>query len=366
MNVEKKLKTSHKVNFQAMNTKSIVNFLVVSLFILFFIACNSSKNTTIYSESSLNNKIYPKTFDSIVIPPYLKKGDTVAIIAPAGHVSNRNHYIERADSLLTAWGLVPVHGKHLFDKHFHFAGTDHARREDLQWALDNPQIKAVWAARGGYGSIRIIDQIDWTNFKNNPKWIIGFSDITVLSMKAYSLGVASIHGLMPISLATPRKERKPAIVTLKNVLFGRKLKFAIPSDSLNIPGKGEGIVVGGNLSMLVSMLGSDLQLNTDGKILFLEDVGEYPYAYDRMLYALSRAGYFENLNGLIVGDMNTKKGESPFGETVKEMILKHTKNKGYPVVFGFPAGHVVKNYTVPIGKKGVINVKKEKTIIEFK
>ncbi|NPA42793.1 MAG: LD-carboxypeptidase, partial [Chlorobi bacterium] len=304
--------------------------------------------------------------DTIRIPPYLRKGDTVAIIAPAGYVTNKNGYIDRADSLLRAWGLVPVHGRHLFKRHFQFAGTDAERAADLQWALDDPSVKAIWAARGGYGSVRLLDRIDWSTFRRRPKWIIGYSDITVLEMQAYALGVASIHGLMPISLTHPRKERRPALVTLKNVIFGRKLKFAIPSDSLNIPGTGEGIVVGGNLSILVSLLGSDLQLNTDGKILFLEDVGEYPYRYDRMLYALARAGYFDNLAGLIVGNMHTRKDNEPFGESVKEMILKHVKGKGYPVIFDFPAGHVVKNYTVPIGKTGKITVTSKKAVIEFR
>ena len=337
-------------------------FLITLLLSLW--ACGTQQST-VYSESELTGNANVKIVDSIIIPPYLKKGDTVAIIASAGMVSNKNGYIQRADSLLKSWGLVPVHGKNLFARHFQFAGTDSQRIADLQWALDDPSVKAIWQARGGYGTIRIVDSVNWDNFKSNPKWIIGFSDITVLCIKAYSLGVASIHGLMPISLTRPNPERKSAIVTLKNVLFGRKLKFAIPSDSLNIPGTGEGIVVGGNLSMLVSMLGSDEQLNTDGKILFLEDVGEYPYAYDRMLYALARAGYFDHLAGLIIGDMNTKQGQEPFGESVKEMILKHTRGKNYPVVFDFPAGHVVKNYTVPIGKMAKIKVGNKKTVIEF-
>jgi len=317
------------------------------------------------SPVSLTRSVEGLHVERLTVPPFLEKGDTVAIIAPAGYVSNRNGYIGRADSLLRAWGLVPVHGAHLFARHFQFAGTDDQRAADLQWALDNPSVKAIWAARGGYGSVRILDKIRWDTLRRHPKWIIGFSDITVLSMQAYAAGVASLHALMPISLSYPRKERRPALVTLKNMLFGRPLKFAIPSDSLNIPGTGSGIVVGGNLSILVSLLGSDLQLDTRGKILFIEDVGEPPYRYDRMLYALARAGYFDGLAGLIVGGTGTKSEEEPFGETVKEMILKHVKGKGYPVVFGFPAGHVVKNYTVPIGLPAKITVKKKKTVIEF-
>jgi len=344
--------------------KPPVTYWVISIILLFFTACGSEKHYPV--SQNLTRKTIGIKIDSINVPPYLKKGDTVAIVAPAGYVSDENHYIERADSLLKAWGLVPVHGKNLFAKHYQFAGTDEQRAADLQRALDDPSIKAIWAARGGYGSVRILDKIDWESLKKHPKWLIGFSDITVLSIKAYSLGIASIHGIMPISLTHPNPDRKPAIVTLKNLVFGRKLKFAIPSDSLNIPGTAEGTVVGGNLSLLVSLLGSDLQLDTTGKILFLEDVGEYPYAYDRMLYALARAGYFDNLAGLIVGNMSIKTDNEPFGETVEEMILKHVKGKNYPVVFHFPAGHVVKNYAVPIGKTAKITVKKKKTIVEFR
>jgi len=348
-----------------LENKKNITFFVLFLTIVFLqISCGTNQRT-VYSHTELTSALKKNVVDSIRIPPYLRPGDTVAIIASAGYVSNKNNYIGRADSLLRAWGLVPVHGKHLFAKHFQFAGTDRQRAEDLQWALDEPSVKAIWEARGGYGSVRIVDRVNWEKFKKNPKWIIGFSDITVLSIKGYSLGVASLHALMPISLTYPKPERQSAIVTLKNMLFGRKLKFVIPSDSLNIPGEAEGIVTGGNLSMLISMLGSDLQLNTEGKILFLEDVGEYPYSYDRMLYAIARAGYFDKLAGLIVGDMSTKKENDPFGETVKEMILKHTRGKGYPVIFNFPAGHVVKNYTVPIGKWGKIKVKEKKTYIEF-
>jgi len=313
-----------------------------------------------------NKDIHPEAAPPTrLLPPPLQAGDTVAIIAPAGYVTDKNRYIERADSLLRAWGLVPVHGRYLFARHFQFAGTDQQRAADLQWALDAPYVKAVWAARGGYGSVRIVDKVDWSTFKRHPKWIVGFSDITVLLAKAYSEGVPSIHGIMPISLTNPDPRRHSAIVTLKNLLFGKPLKFVIPSDSLNIRGTGKGTVIGGNLSMLVSMLGSDLQPDTRGKILFLEDVGEYPYSYDRMLYALARAGFFDHLAGLIVGNMHTKKGNEAFGESVKEMILKHVRDKNYPVIFSFPAGHVIKNYAVPIGKTAKIKVGIKKTKVEF-
>ncbi len=340
-------------------------FLVLIFGFLMFISACKSSNSVSYVRENRNIYQAEQEQDTITLPPSLRPGDTVMIIAPAGYVSNRNDYIGRGDSLMRAWGLVPVHGKHLFDKHFHFAGTDSARLEDLQRALDDPSVKAIWAARGGYGSIRIIHDVDWTKFKQNPKWLIGFSDITVIHAALFKQGFASVHGIMPISLTHPNPERKPAIVTLKNVLFGKKLRFSIPSDSMNIQGRGEGIIVGGNLSMLVSMLGSGLQIDTDGKILFLEDVDEYPYSYDKMLYALANAGYFDHLAGLIVGDMHTKKNADPFGESVEEMVLKHVRGKGYPVVFHFPAGHVVKNYAIVFGKKAKLKVGSKKVIISY-
>ncbi len=303
--------------------------------------------------------------DSIIVPPALQPGDTVMIVAPAGYVSNRNGYIERADSLLRAWHLVPVHGPNLMARYYSFAGTDAQRLADLQAALDNPSVKAIWAARGGYGSVRILDSIDWSGFEKHPKWLIGFSDITVLLNALYINGYASIHGIMPISLAHPNTKRKPALVTLKNLMFGKQLSFRIPADTANIRGEGEGELIGGNLSMLVSLLGSPQQLDTRGKILFLEDVDEYPYVYDRLLYALARAGYFDHLAGLLVGDFSAKHGNEAFGENIRQMILKHTRGKGYPVVFGFPAGHVVKNYALPFGKRAHIKVTRRRVTITY-
>ena len=303
--------------------------------------------------------------DTVIIPPPLQPGDTVMIVAPAGYVNPSRHYIERADSLLLSWGLVPVHGRHLYRRHHTFAGTDAERLADLQEALDRPDISAVWSARGGYGCIRIVDSLRLDKFSRHPKWVIGFSDITVLINRLYQKGFASVHGLMPISLTHPDPRRKPAIVTLKNVLFGKTLSFTIPADTANIRGTAEGTLIGGNLSTLVSMLGSEDQLNTAGKILFLEDVDEYPYSYDRMLHALARAGYFDRLAGLIVGDMSVKKNNDLFGESVKEMILKLTRDKGYPVIFGFPAGHVVKNYALPMGKEAFIRAGRRKVVIRY-
>ncbi len=302
--------------------------------------------------------------DKWVAPPKLQAGDTILYIAPAGFVDSDKNYMQRADSLLRLWGYVPKYPKNLYKKHFTFGGTDPERFADLQQALDDPSVKAIWCARGGYGSVRIIDSLNFDRFKKHPKWLIGFSDITVLHSVLHQQGFQSVHAIMPISLTHPNPERKEALQSLKDFYAGKKLHYEIPSDSLNIPGKAKGVLVGGNLSLLVSLLGSKYQINTDGKILYLEDVGEYTYSYDRMLYALKNAGYFDHLKGLIIGGMSVKKDDDFIGETVKQLVLKHVKDKGYPVIFNFPAGHVVDNRTLIFGKKAMINVDKKRSTFQ--
>ncbi len=297
-------------------------------------------------------------------PPVLQVGDTVLYIAPAGNVIEKKGYMHRADSLLRLWGYVPKYASHLYSQHFVFAGTDSLRRQDLQQALDDTNIKALWCARGGYGSVRVIDNLDFSKFQKHPKWLIGFSDISVLHSLLHQKGYQSVHAIMPISLTHPNPERQEALQSLKDLLSGRKLHYEIASDSLNISGKARGVVVGGNISLLVSLLGSKYQIDPSDKILFLEDVGEYTYNYDRMLYALKNAGYFEHLKGLIIGGMGVKKDDDNIGETVKQIILKHVKNKNFPVIFNFPAGHVVDNRVIVFGKKAKIIVNKNKVIFE--
>ena len=298
-------------------------------------------------------------------PPALKKGDTVLYVAPAGFVDSTKQYMQRADSLLLSWGFIPKYPGNLYKKHFTFGGTDKERMKDLQQALDDPSVKAVWCARGGYGSVRIIDSLNFEKFKKHPKWLIGFSDITVLHSVLHNLGYQSVHAIMPISLEHPNPERKKAIESLKNFFEGKRLKYRIPTDSANIKGKGKGVVTGGNLSLLVSLLGSKYQIDPAGKILFLEDVGEYTYSYDRMLYALKNAGYFDHLQGLIIGGMGVKKNDDFIGENIKQLILKHVKNKNYPVIFNFPAGHIVDNRSLILGRKAKIKVKDSVSILEY-
>jgi len=297
-------------------------------------------------------------------PPAVKFGDTVLYIAPAGNIVVEKAYMKRSDSLLRLWGLVPKDSPNLYQQHFVFAGTDAERFNDLQQALDDPDIKVIWCARGGYGSVRIIDSLKFDKFRRHPKWLIGFSDITVLHSVLHQQGFQSVHAIMPISLTHPTSKRELAIKSLYDFFQGKKLHYEIKSDSLNIDGRAKGVVVGGNISLLVSLLGSKYQINTDGKILFLEDVGEYTYSYDRMIYALKNAGYFAHLKGLIIGGTGVKKDDDYIGETVEQLILKHVKDKNYPVVFGFPAGHIIDNRVVIFGRKATLKVTKDKVVFE--
>jgi len=334
-------------------------YIYILSFIIFLISCRSHVPASPKSPAD----IY-KPATKWTAPSYLQPGDSILYIAPAGNVNPDKFYMKRADSLLKLWGYVPVYPENLFKKHFTFGGTDQERFKDLQKALDNPNIKAIWCARGGYGSVRIIDSLNFKNFSKHPKWLIGFSDITVLHSLLHQEGFQSVHAIMPISLAHPNPKRKEAIQSLKDFFAGKKLRYKIDSDSLNIPGKAQGILVGGNLSLLVSLLGSKYQIDPSGKILFLEDVGEYTYSYDRMLYALKNAGYFDHLKGLIIGGMSVKKDDDFIGETVKELVLKHVKDKAYPVIFNFPAGHIVDNRVLIFGKTAKIKVDNNRVIFE--
>ena len=298
----------------------------------------------------------------LVKPFQLKLGDTVAIVAPAGILKNREEIIEKAKSLLISWGLNVVIGKNVFKQNNHFAGTDEERIQDFQEALNNPSIKAIWAARGGYGSVRILDGLDFKKFSKKPKWMIGYSDITAFHNHFHNLGFETMHAMMPTSL-----EEKPdeTIASFKNALFGEKLSYEIPSSTYNRIGKVNGQIVGGNLAILASMLGSKSQLNTDGKILFIEEIGEYHYSIDRMLQSLKRAGYFNNLKAVIVGDLSKiKKNTTSWGSTSEELILAIIP-KSIPVLFDFPAGHEADNRALIFGREAVLNIQKNTSTLNF-
>ncbi len=291
--------------------------------------------------------------NALIRPSNLKQGDTVCIIAPAGHV--KLAYVNKGIALLESWGLHAKLGKNLYKQDNTFAGTDSERLADLQEALDNPNIKAIWCARGGYGAVRIIDAVDWSGFKKHPKWLIGFSDITVLHNALHNLGYESMHALMPISLSTDRPIRRAKpIASLHDALFGTALHYEIASSPFNKNGKASGQVIGGNLAIVYSLLQSDLTLDCTNKILFLEEVGEYHYAVDRMLISLRRAGYFEHCKGLIIGGMSMKQDDPDFGKKVEEIVLDACKTYDFPIIFDFPAGHIVDNRVVLLGRNATI------------
>jgi len=325
--------------------------LSILLFSLFFNFNTSAQSTTYNTE--------------LIKPAYLKSGDTIAIVAPAGILKNKEP-IEKAIKLVESWGLHVILGKHLFGSNFHFSGTDTERTEDFQSALDNKTVKAIWCGRGGYGTVRIIDRLDFTKFKTNPKWIIGYSDITVLHSHLHTLGYETLHAMMPVNMKVKKEDRLKTVKTFKKALFGKKLNYKIASSPYNKLGIAKGQLVGGNLSILQSLLGSVSSIDTKGKILFIEDVGEYLYSIDRMIYALKRSGYFKNCDGIIVGGMtNIKDNSTPFGQTVEEIVLEATKEFDFPILFDFPAGHDKDNRAIFLGREIEMKVGKKHAVVKF-
>jgi len=314
-----------------MSKTTYFKFLLV--FTIFFIS----------SAISAQNDMATAITRDLVKPPNLKKGDTIMILSPAGRIKNKSS-IEAGIKLANHWGLVVFFGNHMLSQDHTFAGTDKQRTEDLQKALDDPSIKAIWAARGGYGAVRIIDDLDFSKFEDNPKWIIGYSDITVFHNKIHNLGFQSIHGQMPLTLDLDDPVQKPSIVSLHKALFGKKLSYKLDASEFNRLGESKGQVVGGNLSIVYSMLASNTDMDMRGKVLFIEDVGEALYHIDRMMISLKRARYFKNCNGLIVGDFRLKKNEgNSFGKTLEEIVLEAVEGTDFRVIFNFPAGHVDDN-----------------------
>ncbi len=301
----------------------------------------------------------------LITPPSLQKGDTIAIVAPAGILKNRKHIIDKAKALAESWGLNVVYGKHMFNQSHHFAGSDEERCQDFQDALDNPNIKAIWSARGGYGSVRILDKLDFTNFKEHPKWIIGYSDITAFHNHIHNLEIETIHGMMGTSMQDNPSDIPHTIESLRKALFGETLTYKIASSEYNRVGEVKGQLVGGNIAIVTSMLGSESQISTEDKILFIEEIGEYKYSIDRMLRSLKRAGYFTKLKAVIVGDMTkVKKNTTSWGSSIEKLILD-VLPKDIPVLFNFPAGHEPDNRALIMGREVELSIKEKMSIIIF-
>ncbi|HEV7230982.1 MAG TPA: LD-carboxypeptidase [Bacteroidia bacterium] len=285
-----------------------------------------------------------------ITPPFLKRGDVIGLVAPARKISPEE--LEPALQMLRSWGLGIRIGKNMFGSDNQFSGTDEQRTADFQDLLDDQEVKAVLSVRGGYGTLRIIDRLDFSRFKRSPKWIIGYSDVTVLHSHIHNLGIETLHATMPSKFAG-----SPASVeSLRMALFGEKLKHTWQGEIFGRQGAVEAPLVGGNLSLLYALQGSRSDLNTKGKILFLEDLDEYLYHIDRMILSLKRSGKLDHLAGLVIGGMTEMKDNTiPFGNSAEEIILEAVKEYDYPVAFSLPAGHTDLNLALMMGR----NVKLE-------
>ena len=280
--------------------------------------------------------------------PYLNAGDTVLIVTPAKAIEAK--YIHLAIALLTSWGLNVEVGKNALGIDHYFSGTDEERAVDMQWALNHPFAKAILCARGGYGSIRIVDTLDYSQFSKNPKWLIGFSDVTVFHNKWHQeLNYPSIHGLSPLYLDRLADDSE-SVITLKKALFGNPIEIYAASSNHNKFGSAKGILVGGNLAILESLIGTNLDIDTNGKILFIEEISEYAYKFDRMLWSLKKAGKLDGLKALVVGGLtDMKSSHETFGKSIEDLIREITKEYSFPIAFNFPVGHELDNRSLVLG-----------------
>jgi muramoyltetrapeptide carboxypeptidase len=296
-------------------------------------------------------------------PPYLKKGDTIGLVCPAGYMPVEK--IQTCISMLMEWGYRVKAGNTIGSQYNYFSGTDEQRLEDLQQMLDDDTVKAILCARGGYGVGRIIDCLNFKRFKKNPKWIIGFSDITVLHSHIYNrFKIASLHA--PMAAAFNDEEYKNDYVqSLKQALEGKRSNYVCEINAYNKLGTAGGKLVGGNLSLISHLLGTPSDINTIDKILFIEDVGEYIYNTDRMLYQLKRSGKFDKLKGLIIGGFTEAKDTTiPFGKGIYEVIYDVVKDYNYPTCFQFPVGHCRENYALKVGVDYELKVGKKKVSLK--
>jgi muramoyltetrapeptide carboxypeptidase len=298
----------------------------------------------------------------MVTAPFLKPGDTIAIVSTARKITEQE--LQPAKELIKGWGLKCVSGKTIGAEYHQFAGEDQLRKEDLQQMLDDPNIRAIWCARGGYGTVRIIDQLDFSAFKKNPKWIIGYSDVTVLHSHLHLLGFETLHAQMPLEI---EKKSDETIDSIRKVIFGQTYEIKHQSrDPKNRKGRTKGQLVGGNLSILYSLCGSMTGISTKGKILFIEDLDEYLYHIDRMFVNLKRNKIFKNLTGLIIGGM-TKMNDNtiPFGKTAEEIIQELVSEYDYPVCFQFPAGHINDNRALIMGREAELEINDDFVYLKF-
>jgi len=298
----------------------------------------------------------------LIQPPYLSKGDIIHLVAPAKNI--RKDLILKSIKLLEKSGFGVRLNQDLLDREGFFAGTDAERTEDFENAINHPEAKAIMALRGGYGCTRIIDKIDFSPLIEKPKWIIGFSDLTAFHARLFRMGIESIHGSMPIFFLNPGNEI--SYQSLLDLLTGNKIELKLPGNTKNREGRGEGKFIGGNLSLIIDLLGTKDELNTEGHLLFIEEVDEYLYKIDRMLQHLKRAGKLEKISGLIIGHLsNIKDTSDPFKQTVHNIISEVVSDYNYPVAFNFPIGHENENISVPYGRHANFKVEENSVNLVF-
>jgi len=307
---------------------------------------------------------FPSSEMENITPPPLKPGDCIGIIAPARRVLQQE--INPAIRFLTGKGFVVKTSPHLFSEHHQFAGTEEQRANDFIDMIKDKSVKAILCARGGYGSIRLLEHLNFRKLHQNPKWIVGYSDITVFhSLLNGWYGLETIHGPMPFNFPADGSGNE-SLECLLSVLMGESPKYTVNPHPLNKPGKAEGILVGGNLSILYSLSGTDADINPDGKILFIEDLDEYLYHIDRMMMNLKHGGKLKNIAGLIVGGLTEMKDNHiPYGSTPHEIVSNALKNNNIPICFDFPGGHVEPNYSLIMGRRVHLEVNSNGSTLTF-
>ena len=298
-----------------------------------------------------------------MIPSFLRAGDNIHIVSPSGAI--QPGFIDGATKLLSSWGLKVTEGKYARTAYGRFSGTKDERVADLQQALDDPNVKAILCSRGGYGLAQIIDKIDFTSFAKSPKWLIGFSDITILHNAITALGIASMHGIMTKYL-TELPEESDQITSFKNLLFGTPSNFSIKPEAENRLGQAEGKLIGGNLSVMMGMRSTPFDLDFHNNILFIEDVGEKPYQIDRMMQSLRLSGVLKQISGLVVGQFSDYDEDPLMMQSVAEIILAAVSEYDYPVCFNFPAGHVDYNLSFVLGEQAELFVETDKVHLNYK
>lgn len=298
-------------------------------------------------------------------PTPLQPGSTIRIVSPAGKIEEK--HVMPAVNWLEKQGYIVKLGKHVFARHFQFAGADEQRAADVQEALDDPGCDIIICSRGGYGTVRIIERLDFTRFLEKPKWLVGFSDITILHSCLHNLEVPTIHGVMPRYFFDEEGEPREDLTTMMKLVKGEGISYDIDATEFDRQGTASGQLVGGNLSIISSFCGTKYDIDTRGKILFLEDIDEFLYHTDRMVHQLKLSGKLDNLAGLILGDFtDMKDNESPFGQTVHEIFAEAVKDFDYPVCHGFPAGHDKKNLALAFGRDWELEVAESGTRLRLK